>query len=173
MKTTLSAILFTLGSLSTSVQADPTVFGLTLGKTTSSELTALHSAELVGINAYSDGPAYEVSTNTIDFDGLQELTVIFNRDGILEAVLAKLPKDRFKDLNAMLGKKYKRVSQNVPFVGNASARFRDGKTDIVLDAPHLSFTLSLSYLRDSFMKSFKEKSKAQEEAKRTGEASQL
>jgi hypothetical protein len=144
-----------------------------LGKTTEQQLKNMYSVQHTGTNKYSDGSMYEVPTSSIDFEGLQEVTAIFDKKGLLVAVLTNFPKSKFDYLHQVVGGKYKKVSQNIPFVGNKSATYRDGATEITLDAPHLSFTMSMNYVRDDFMRAYNAKSEAEKRQKQSNESSQL
>lgn len=166
-------IVLLLSLFSTAAFADPTIFSMELGVTTEDQLKSMYKVEHIGTNKYSDGNMYSIPTGEVSFDGLKELTVIFDTDGVLVAVLAKLPKSKFSYLNSILSEKYKRVSQNIPFVGNKSASYRDGSTEISLDAPHLSFDMSMNYLRDSLLRAFRQQSEAEKRQKQKGEAAQL
>lgn len=101
------------------------------------------------------------------------MTIIFDTTGLLIAVITTLPKSKFDYLNQTLGGKYKRVSQNIPFVGNKSVTYRDGGTEITLEAPHMSFEMSMNYIRDDLMRAFNQQSEAEKRQKQQSEASQL
>jgi hypothetical protein len=58
----------------------------------------------------------------------------------------------------MLRKKYKVVSQQIPFVGDAHARLTQGTSVILLDAPHLSFEMTLNYLSTGLLTAFEARS---------------
>lgn len=164
----LAILLFSSAAL-----ADPSVFKMELGKTTETQLKSMYQTHHKGVNKYSDGNMYSIPTSAINFDGLQEVTVIFDAKGVLVAVLTTLPKSKFEYLNQTLGGKYQRVSQNIPFVGNKSATYRDGGTEITLDAPHMSFDMSMNYIRDDFMRVFNERTESERRKKQQSEASQL
>jgi len=165
----MAAVLF----LSMPAIADPSPFGLEIGKATVADMKARYGAEFTGINKYSGGEMYGLDVSEIDFDGLQSATVIFGEDGKLVAVLATLPKDKFRYLFDGLSKKYRLVSKNIPFVGNSSAKFVDGDTEITLDAPHLSFEMEMSYMSKAFWSSFREQSNREQKQKRQQEMGQL
>ncbi|PSX10483.1 hypothetical protein [Photobacterium angustum] len=158
---------------SSSVYAAPTIFGMTLGEMSEKELKAKYNVNLTGKNKYSEGNMYSVPVSSINFEGLQEVTAIFSSDGKLLAVLTSFPKDKFDYLKNTLGGKYKLVSKQIPFVGNKKATFRDGVTEISLNAPHLSFTMSMNYINDDLMKAFNSKSQSEAKEKQQNEASQL
>jgi len=153
--------------------ADPSPFGLELGKTTVSEAQAQYEMTASGINKYSGGPMFDVPTNQIEFDGLLGLTVIFDANDRLVGVLATLPKGRFRSLHQTLSGKYRLISETIPFVGDSTAKYIDGETEIMLDAPHLSFELTMNYIRKELAESFAEQSSAEAQEKRRAEDSQL
>ncbi len=151
--------------------ADPTPFGLEIGKATIKDVKAKYSAQKTGINKYSGGEMYDISG--INFDGLQKATVIFSREGKLLAVLTTLPKSKFDGLLSALSNKYKLVSKQIPFVGNKSAKLVDGNTEITLDAPHLSFQMEMNYINKDLWKAYKSQSNKEREQKKKSEQSQL
>jgi len=153
--------------------ADPTIFNMELGKTTETQLKSMYNVQHTGTNKYSNGNMYSIPTSAIKFEDLQEVTTIFDTEGVLIAVLTTLPKSKFDYLNQALGGKYKRVSQNIPFVGNKSATYRDGGTEITLEAPHMKFVMSMNYIRDDLMRAFNQQSEAEKRQKQQSEASQL
>lgn len=166
-------IALALAMLSSSVFADPTIFGMELGKMTEKDLKAMYNVNHTGTNKYSNGNMYSVPVSSINFEGLKEVTTIFSTDGKLVAVLTSLPKSKFDYLNKTLGGKYKLVSQKIPFVGDKKASYRDGATEITLDAPHMGFVMSMNYIRDDLMQAFDRQSQAEAQKKQQNEASQL
>lgn len=166
-------IALALAMLSSSVFADPTIFGMELGKMTEKDLKAMYNVNHTGTNKYSNGNMYSVPVSSINFEGLKEVTTIFSTDGKLVAVLTSLPKSKFDYLNKALGGKYKLVSQKIPFVGDKKASYRDGATEITLDAPHMGFVMSMNYIRDDLMQAFNRQSQAEAQKKQQNEASQL
>lgn len=166
-------LIFAASLFSSIAFADPTVFNMELGKTTESQLKSMYKVKHAGTNKYSNGRMYTVPTSAIKFEGLKEVTTIFDEKGVLIAVLTTFPKFKFDDLNQMLGSKYKQVSQKIPFVGDKSATYRDGDTEITLDAPHLSFEMTLHYIRDDLVRAFNQQSEEEQRQKQQNEASQL
>jgi hypothetical protein len=164
-----TALFFT----SAAVIADPKPFGLEIGKATIADAEKAYNIEKTGTNKYSNGPMYNVPVSQLNYDGLKELTLIFNQKGILTGALATLPKDQFKATHQSLSKKYKVISQQVPFVGNSSAKYIDGSTEIELNAPHLSFDMSMNYLHKELKNAFEAQSKAESAAKKRAQESQL
>jgi len=159
--------------LSSSVFADPTIFGMEIGKMTEKEFNSMYKASLTGTNKYSNGNMYSVPVSSINFDGLKGVTTIFSDKGKLLAVLTTLPKNKFDYLHKTLGGKYKLVNQKIPFVGNKSAIYKDGNTEISLDAPHMSFDMSMNYISDELLQAFTLQSEQENRQKQKNEASQL
>lgn len=166
-------IALTLMLLSSSVFADPTIFSMELGKMTEKELKSKYNVNHTGTNKYSNGNMYSVPVSSISFDGLKKVTTIFSKDGKLVAVSTTWPKSKFDYLNKTLSDKYKLVSQQIPFVGNKKATYRDGATEILLDAPHMSFDMTMDYVNDDLMQAFNRQSQAESRQKKQKEAAQL
>lgn len=153
---------FLLAMFSVSAFADPTVFNMELGKTTEQEVKNMYSLEKDGINKYSRGNQYYVDVKELELDDLRSTLVIFDEKGILVAVIATIDETgpmgnkKFQHLLKLLSAKYKLVKKETPFVGNQFAKFKDGDSIINLDAPHLGgFKISLEYLRNDFLNSYK------------------
>ena len=136
-------------------------------------MKAAHSAKSAGTNAYSGGDMYELDVSRIEFEGLKSVLVIFNPSGKVEAVVATLNKDRFDAVAKGLSGKYKTVSKQLPFVGNKKMVWADGNTEIVLDAPHLSFDMTMQYATKDLLRKFNQTSSNNSKAKAKSEASQL
>ncbi len=168
MKKTIFAILLSLPTLGA---ADPAPFGLEIGKATFKDVKAKYSVQVTGINKYTRGLMYKLSG--IDFEGLQKATAIFNQDDTLLAILTTLPKNKFNYLLNSLNNKYQLVSKNIPFVGNKSAKFIDGNTEITLDAPHMSFQMEMNYINKDLLKLYKTESNNEQQQKKKREQSQL
>ncbi|MCK0165896.1 hypothetical protein [Marinobacter sp. S6332] len=160
-------------SLSSFVFADPAVFNLQLGKTSETQLKEQFKAKHSGINKYTSGNMYSIPVSQIQFDGLKEVTTIFNQEGILIGVLTIFPKSKFDYLNNAISQKYTLTSKNIPFVGNKTATYRDGSTEIKLDAPHLSFEMSMNYLHDDLTRTFNQINEAERRKKEQAESSLL
>lgn len=153
--------------------AEPSPFGLEIGKATIQDVKAKYSAHSTGINKYSNGEMYSLNVSNMNFDGLQKVTVIFSKDGKLLAVLSTLAKSKFDYLLNSLSKKYRLVSKNIPFVGNKSAKLIDGNTDITLDAKHMGFKMEMNYINKDLWKSYESQSNRENQQKKKSEASQL
>ena len=86
---------------------------------------------------------YRLNLSDLDMEGYTEASVFYDEQGWLAAVLTVHDRARFDLTYNGLRARYRTVSEDIPFVGNKSARFEDGDTTIDLDAPRLSFALSL------------------------------
>ncbi len=147
----------------------PKPLDLELGKATVEELIEKYPVRDNGINAYSMGPMYEIDTSGVGTNGLKSALTIFNEKNVLDAVLLTFDANKsvgrrggFEDFLDSLRKKYKLVKKNIPFVGNKSARFKDGNYSIVLESPHMSFDMTVLYQSNAFEKAFKEGKNRQE-----------
>lgn len=165
-------VLFAL-LLSSTVYADPTVFKMEIGKMTEKQLKSIYNVTNAGINKYSNGNMYNISNYDINFEGIQDVTAIFNTKEILSGVTFILPKDKFDEINKTLSEKYKIVNQNIPFVGDKKAKYRDGTTNILIDAPHLSFSMRVTYANDELYNAFNQQIEVEKHNKQQNESSQL
>lgn len=169
----ISKIFIALILFSVAAFANPSPFGLQIGKATVSEVKAKYSTQHKGVNKYSNGDMYDLDVSELSFDGLDSAMVVFDSNGKLQAVLCSLSKDKFQYLFGSLKKKYKLVHSNIPFVGDTSAKFMDGNTEITLNAPHMSFQMDMNYVDKNLVKKFKQESANEEQRKKNNESSQL
>ncbi len=165
---TLLVTLFSLHSF-----AGPSVFSLELGVTDVSQFKSKYRHSYIGLNKYSQGEMYEVSPSQIEFKGLKEVTVIFNKNQVLAAVLTTFNKNKFDYLHKALSNKYQVKSRVIPFVGNKAVEYHHENSVISLEAPHMSFELSLNYLTTDFMRKFKSLINQEDRDQRNKEINQL
>jgi hypothetical protein len=154
-------LLFTVGL----VFADPSPLGLELGKATLEQAKSKYKLLYSGTNKYTLGPMFEIPTSQVDIDGVSGILLVFDRKGILQVVLMKFPKNKWGEIYNALRRKYKLVDSKIPFVGDKYAEFVDGNTVIVLNAPHLSFTMSLIYARKEFIETMRRVEEQEEKEK--------
>ncbi len=146
-------------------------FGFELGKATYSEVIAKYSPKQSGTNAISQGKAITISSS--NFELLQgDVSFTFDANDKLIYVGMTLHKDKFNDILSSLSK-YKAVSKNVPFVGNKSAKFKDGNCEIILEAPHLSFSMELYYITTEFKKAVENANRQDEQSRKSKQNSML
>lgn len=158
---------------SITVWANPAPFGLEIGTTSIKELKAKYSVTQTGINKYSGGEMFKLNPSQLNFDGLKEATVIFDSNKKVTGILITLPKHRFDAVRKSLSSKYRVTKQQIPFVGNKSVTYSNNETEITLEAPHLSFDMSLNYISNTFLKKFNAQTQREAQQKRESEQSQL
>ncbi len=145
------------------VWADPAPLGLEVGKATIKEAKERYRLTPLGINKYTQGEMYEVDISKFDMKYIRNCVLSFDKDGKLVAVAMSFSKNgsgrntpEFEYYYKLLREKYDLVESRIPFVGDTYAKFVDGGTEILLDAPHLSFTMTLTYIKKDTLKSIKE-----------------
>lgn len=153
--------------------ANPSPFGMAIGELSVEEAVSRFSLEPSGINEYSGGRMFNAPVGQFSFEGLQEMTLIFSQDDRLVGVVATLNKNRFDALFNGLSERYQLLTSERPFVGNKMANFAAGDTEIHLDAPHMSFQMTLSYLEKGFLSDFRRKTAEAEQRQQQHEMNQL
>ena len=166
-------ILFALLLVSPFAFAAPSVFGMEIGKTTEAEAGRMYRLNKEQLNPYSGGYQYSLNPKSIDFSGLEQVTLIFDEKKVLVYVQAVFPKYKFEELMKMLGSKYKPVSRQIPFVGDKIVVFHDGGTRITLEGPHMSFNTTLTYAQNSLLEKYKRINQQNQNHRRAKEASML
>jgi len=127
--------------------SNPAPFGLEIGKTTISQAKSKYlTMHKVGVGEYTQGEMYEINPSDIKTSGLKNLTLVFSKDKRLMAVQSTFYQGEFDYFFNLLSNKYKLNYKDIPFVGDKSAEFISGETKIFLDAPHMSFEMTLDYI---------------------------
>lgn len=172
----MNRILLTLllSFIVTTINADPAPFGLEINKATVSDVKKKYKTQHSGENKYTGGDMYYLDTSAIGIEGLQSVNTIFDKENKLVAVMTTFQKSKFNFLlNTMKQKKYKLLEKSIPFVGDKTARFIHGKTLVLLDAPHLSFKMTLYYFDNNTYKDFKNKQRENYQQNKRAEQSKL
>jgi antitoxin component YwqK of YwqJK toxin-antitoxin module len=113
-----------------------------------------------GINKYSGGRMLSLSAGLLHATGIDKITLIFDTDDQLTALLASAEKQRgssayanvVKELDKEYSRKYAMVSSSMPFVGDCRAEYHNAGCTIILNAPHLDFNLEVSLRSAGFTK---------------------
>lgn len=162
-----------VGFLCSRLFAGPTAFDLEIGKTTKSEAKSRYTLLLQESDTFSGGKNYKIDTSEISFNGLKQLEVTFDQEGVLVNLMAIFPKEKFDDLNGMLRNKYTLVDEDIPFVGTKSSWYRHEDATIHLEAAHLEWFTSLMYMDDDYKKVIRKKREAEQAKKKEQESSLL
>lgn len=148
--------------------------GFAIGKATLKEVKAgvPGGARLKnnGTNLYSRGVMLQAQGKAFDIEGLQDVLFIFDEREMLIALVMKMNKNGFDRIYQNLAGKYQLVRKDIPFVGNKFARFQQGKVEIELEAPHLDFTMLVSYATAGFKKQVEQDSHLEAVQKQKREA---
>jgi hypothetical protein len=173
----LMAGLFGLWAVPVAQAATPVKpLGLPIGVATLKQVKAKYPSrdlKQTGANAYSNGPMFKLNGKGLQIEGLQAVLFIFDKNKILTAVQLTLHRDRFDVIMGHLQRKYALVNKTVPFVGNKAARFAHGDSVIELNAPHLSFQMTATYMTKTFEKAFRAGAKRKQEQRRQREGAQF
>ena len=124
-------------------------------------------------NKYSGGKMLQGNGDGLGIEGLSEITFIFDASDKLAAVLMTLPKDSFQKTLSALSGKYKLVDKQVPFVGNASAKLQQGESVIEMNAPHMSFEMTVTYMTKGLKQAFTQQASNERAAKEKRQADQF
>lgn len=126
-----------------------------------------------GMNKYSGGKMLQGKGGGLEIEGLSEITFIFDQSDKLAAVLMTLPKSSFQPTLSALSRKYKLIEKQVPFVGDASAKFQQGDSVVEVDSPHMSFEMTVSYLTKALKQAFKQQAGSERAKKEKHQAAQF
>lgn len=153
------------------LMADPSPFGLEMGKATMSDLEEKFPIANSYDNEY--GKVAKVDSKNIEMTQLSDAMFVFSDEKMVLVALTFSGKNKFDELHSSLKDKYKVKRSKIPFVGDKEVVFVDGNTEIYLLAPHLSFDTTLEYRNIAWAKGTFGKMNAKEKAKKDSEKSML
>lgn len=173
----LQIIFWLLVSWPITSNAEVSPFGLIVGQATLEEVqqTLGNKTKLTnrGLNKWMGGPMLRAAGDGLGIEGLQEVLFIFDQDNVLMGVILMLPKHRYEDIKRYLNEKYTLVSDQAPFVGNQSVKFKQGEVFVEANAPHLSFQMEVTYVHSRLREAFNSGSAQEVEQKQQQEGAQL
>lgn len=153
--------------------AEPAPFGLEINKSTYEEVKQKYSGVDLGINKYSMGKMYDIDSRQLNIEGIKTVCAIFSKEDKLLALVTTFSKFEYASLLASLSQKYKLISKQDAFVGDKFARFQEDNTIIEIEAPHMSFDLTLNYLHNDLNKLILNQSRQEEEQKKAQQINDL
>lgn len=107
-----------------------------------------------------------LSTKNIDIESISKVLMVSNPDGVIEAVVLTLGKNKFEEFSNNLKSKYKLIKSEIPFVGNKQVVFKDGDCEIEISAPHMSFDMDIIYATNNFLKKINNQVEKEEKEKK-------
>ncbi len=144
-------IAATFSLIATTASAEPAPFGLTIGKTTVSDLNRFPYTVSESAHHWGEGAAYKLDTLP-KMDGLVDVEMTFDHNQVLQSVAAEFAAEKYAALLNLLQSKYRLVDNSIPFHGSRYAVLEDGQTRIYLEAPHMhGGSVSLSYINKMFL----------------------
>lgn len=153
------------------------VLGQELGVSTEQQVMAAVPREAnvqgKGENKFTGGLQFETSGDGYGVEALSKVSYIFDEDKKLASVILVLGKHRFDDLFGVLAKKYTVTAKERPNLGDMSARLNGKGGTVILNAPHLSFELTVSYVRDDLYRNVVATTEKEKKEQRDGELRKL
>lgn len=130
-------------------------FGLELGVANYSQVKkSITDVTDSGTNTYSGGRMLQANGEGLEVEGLKGVVFIFDKSDVLVGAVLTMAKDP-KGMTKVLAGKYRQVSNNVDTLMNyGSARFEKGDSLIEINAPHLSFEMTVTYTTKALKAAF-------------------
>lgn len=179
----MKKMLFTLLTISSTIifAANAVPFGQEVGVTKCSATVESLSDRVTfkknGTNKYTHGDMYLGNANNLGFDGAISILLICSQDDTLEGLQLTLDqggmKGNFNKYNSMLKSKYKPVKVINPYVGDKYAKYKQGNSIITLDAPHMSFEMTITYATNQLIKSYDSTTKTEAKNKQKQQINNL
>ncbi len=156
----ISTLLYT-----TTLYSNPSPLGIELNKSTLDDVKKSYRVVQSSQNATEGYHNSLLDIENIQMDTLSEAVVISNETNIVEGVVLTLDKNKFDDINQTLSGKYKTLSSKIPFVGNKLVTFQDGDCHIIINAPHMSFSMSVAYVTKNLENKHSDRVDSEQKAK--------
>jgi len=173
----LRILFWLLVSWPIATYADVSPFGFVIGQATLEEVQQTLGSKTTlsnrGTNKWTGGPMLRAQGDGLGIEGLQEVLFIFDQNNVLMGVILMLPKNRYAEIKQYLSGKYTLMSEQAPFVGNQSAKFKEGEVLVEAIAPHMSFQMEVTYIHSSLLSAFNRGSEMEEQQKIEREEAQL
>lgn len=126
-----------------------------------------------GINKYTGGKMLKSGGEGLNVEALKSVIAIHDASGLLRVVIMDMGNSRFDAVFRHLSGKYKLVRKQIPFVGDRYAEFQAGNALITIEAPHMSFDMTVMYIDQGTFKAFKAQSAAEQSRKSQKESTQF
>ena len=137
------------------------------------KLGGLTQLEEQGTNQYSGGMMLSSDGEGLGIDGLSKLLLLFDQSDVLVGVIMTMPKDPTGIYQKLSGK-YKTAENHIDaFMNKGSARLEKGDSWVEIDAPHLSFEMSVLYMTKQLDSDFEKQSAEEENLKQQKLADKL
>lgn len=113
-----------------------------------------------GANRYTSGPMYVVDGKGLGVSDLQRVLLIFDADRRLAALMMTMDvggmgKPNFDRVLAHLKERYKAERIVNPLVGDKGAEFQTPGAQISIEAPHMSFQMTVAYMTKALFRQIK------------------
>jgi hypothetical protein len=157
-KTLLGLIALAIVSTS-SANADVVAFGLTMGKSSESDLKSVKCKFNKEKSTNKRISTYTTNGSCYKINGLKKVLVTFV-DKKVKLIDAIFNKDQFNTIKNSLENKYGEPSDSeIPFVGDTFTEWQPENENLLirLDAPHLSFDMELFYINDDYLQELTQK----------------
>lgn len=154
------------------------MLGYTVGQSTFDEVKAsLRSRGATpqekGISTHAGGPMLEAPGRGLGVDGLQSAFMLFDAQNRLAGGLLTLNKGRYEAVVQAMKEKYTLVREVRPHVGNRRAEFRADGALITVEAPHMSFEMTVFYRTSGVQASMDRGAAAEAENRRRADREQF
>ena len=149
-------------------------FGCKVAISDFNQISKLYKLKEIGVNKWNGGNMYNIDPiSQVDFSGLIKVQLIFDKNQILQGVLAYFEKNKFNEILGSLEQKYQLINKDIPYVGNSSAKLFTANCDIALESLHLAKFLTLSFNSDAFTKTYNRQLRQEQRLKKQKEKSML
>ena len=114
-----------------------------------------------------------VDVSAAHVNNVKDLTLIFDENELLQAISFETDKYNFKAIDEYVSQKYQPVKRQVPFVGDKYAEYRSPNALIKINAPHMSFQMTITYVSQDMWDKFNRVSKAEDTQEKNNAAAQF
>ncbi|HYG87219.1 MAG TPA: hypothetical protein VD978_13255 [Azospirillum sp.] len=176
----LCTLLLVFFASSATADNMPKPLGIPLGATVDEAQAVLADSPMseTGISTYTKGPIFTVSGVGLNVQDLQQVTLIFDKERRLAALQMTMSaggfgKPGYDRVLGYLKSQYPLKSNANPSVGNKFSLFETKDARVELDAPHMSFDMTVTYMTKAFHRVFIQTTNAEKKAKNQSESARF
>jgi hypothetical protein len=124
--------------------------GIEVGKTTFEEVKAKYEITSTD-EGDKDGYSYTLSTKNMPLKDIKFVRIIIDDKGVVNFIILQTDKSKFELYSESLSKKYKKIREEVPFVGNKIVNFQAENCRVMLISQHLESLMNIIYITEDLL----------------------
>lgn len=124
--------------------------GIEVGKTTFEEVKAKYKITSKD-GGDKDGYSYTLDTKNLPLKDIKFVRINIDNKGVVDFIILRTDKSKFAAFLASLSKKYNKLGEKMPFVGDKVVSFQADNCRVTLVSPHLASLMNIIYITEDLL----------------------